>query len=373
MAAVVLRRARLLARWARAAGEHEVARAMEPRRFMHRSDVEVGAKSWLDRLQGPYQLEPRSRGDLHEAIHERPASGKDFAHFHRACAVLERVTRAFGINHAQATLLIKRFQFMHRVDPVTGCWNWTASSTGERYRYPQIHVPRSRSMVHAHRLSFVIHHGEVPNGKEVIRSCENDRCVSPHHVAAAPRGAKWARGQAARWDVALPIRIDPSLIQRLQSTLGITGSCASLLIRRFLTRCRIDPLTGCWKWTARCFSLMVPGTPRKLTANQLSYLMHKGAIPKGTEVTCDYDPLCVCPRHLTATRRYAKWMRAQHARWHKQSIDGPPTGANNGRRRLATTPGSSSDHETAANKGRGMGLLLHVRGKVARVHKAGNG
>lgn len=52
-AAVVLRRSRMLARWAAAAGDSRAAAALEPLNFMTRHDIETDALRWLEGLRGP--------------------------------------------------------------------------------------------------------------------------------------------------------------------------------------------------------------------------------------------------------------------------------------------------------------------------------
>ncbi len=83
---------------------------------------------WLSTLRGPERPEARRPRKPNGVVEGPLASvGKDFAQFHQMNLTLERVTRGFRIDKSRALVLVKRFQFMYRVDPATGCWNWTAS------------------------------------------------------------------------------------------------------------------------------------------------------------------------------------------------------------------------------------------------------
>jgi hypothetical protein len=73
-------------------------------------------------------------------------------------------------------------RFWRFVSKTDGCWLWVGRS-GTKKGYGLIQeggkgTPRKL----AHRLSYEIHHGPIPDGMVVMHSCDNPSCVNPAHL-----------------------------------------------------------------------------------------------------------------------------------------------------------------------------------------------
>src|SRR5690242_5722933 len=72
-----------------------------------------------------------------------------------------------------------RFQKYVLPEPNSGCWIWTGASAGHGYGVLVVgsRLDGSRKMMGAHRLSWLMFRGLIPDGYEVCHHCDVRCCV----------------------------------------------------------------------------------------------------------------------------------------------------------------------------------------------------
>ena len=83
----------------------------------------------------------------------------------------------------------ERFGSRYLIDDITGCWNWTGAVSNRSYGS----IYRDGRMQKAHRVSYELSCGPVPDGLDLDHICRNRLCVNPDHLEPVTRSENLRR------------------------------------------------------------------------------------------------------------------------------------------------------------------------------------
>lgn len=75
--------------------------------------------------------------------------------------------------------LAERFENFVMREPNSGCWLWTGFVNDEGYGYFGVAASLPRK---AHRVSYEMHKGVIPDGLLVCHKCDTPSCVNQDHL-----------------------------------------------------------------------------------------------------------------------------------------------------------------------------------------------
>lgn len=74
-------------------------------------------------------------------------------------------------------------RFLSKIKKTDSCWEWTAYIHPGGYgRFGVTIAPKSKKIVYAHRFSYELFNGDIPEGKVIDHLCRNRSCVNPEHL-----------------------------------------------------------------------------------------------------------------------------------------------------------------------------------------------
>lgn len=90
-----------------------------------------------------------------------------------------------------------RFYSKFEVGPADSCWPWQGTTIPSGYGQFHVATNGGRALrVMAHRASYELAFGPIPNGLTIDHLCRNVSCVNPHHLEAVSIKVNILRGTA---------------------------------------------------------------------------------------------------------------------------------------------------------------------------------
>lgn len=84
--------------------------------------------------------------------------------------------------------------FWDRVKKTDGCWIWQGPDNGQGYG--TLRLPGVRKKSYAHRVSYEMLVGPIPEGLYLDHLCRNPPCVNPDHLEPVTHAENVRRGLA---------------------------------------------------------------------------------------------------------------------------------------------------------------------------------
>jgi HNH endonuclease len=145
--------------------------------------------------------------------------------------------------------LLERFtRYAIRAADPDACWDWSAALFQSGYGALAA-APPSRTMLAAHRVSYELTFGPIPEGQCVMHTCDNPRCTNPRHLRLGtirdnnedklkkgrqPRGERHPRAKLKQQEVDLIRSLGSSCqasVRELANWFGVSRSLVSLILR----------------------------------------------------------------------------------------------------------------------------------------------
>lgn len=263
--------------------------------------------------------------------------------------------------------MTKQERFLAKVEKTDSCWLWRGWTGGDGYGRT---AAEGRSAI-AHRVSYQLFNGEIPEGLIVRHTCDTPACVRPDHLILGT-----SKDNAE--DIVRHGRKAKRFLNRRPNGWFKSPRAKDLFLQD------VEKTPGCWVWqglTDRLGYGQVSRRGKCCSAHRVAYELFNGPIPNGLHVrhACD-NPSCVRPDHLVvgthrqniqdAIERRRHQRGANH--WSKRLPERIPRGE---RHSSCTHPESvprGEDHWTHRDRMKAVSNAAHMKKHIVRGSEHGN-